>query len=80
MVHISLHLFLHFSVVSGTQTVSYALDRASSMKRVPGESDCERVSRSPNERKAAMGTGFSQEVMATLARCALETSGAGALR
>jgi hypothetical protein len=64
--HISLHLSLHFAVVSGTQTVSYALDRASSMKETPGGgSDWERASRSANERKVATGTGLSQEVMTT---------------
>jgi hypothetical protein len=60
MMHMPLHLSIHFAVVSGMQTASYVLDRASSMKR---ESRGERFSRSLDERKAATGTGFSHEVM-----------------
>ena len=36
-VHMPLHLSIHFGVVSGMQTASYVLDRASSIKGVSSE-------------------------------------------
>ncbi len=67
MVHISLHLSLHFEVVRGMQTASYVLDRASSTSDVSRESAFERSSRSFDDKDVATDTGFSQDAMARFA-------------